>query len=167
MKAPLFILLSTNKNSMNPPDPEIVEILIVEDNPHDLALTQRALKKARLANNLHVCRDGEEALDFLYGEGAHAGRRTDQQPRVVLLDIKLPKVDGLEVLRRLKSDPRTKNIPVVMLTSSKEQRDVIESYNLGVNSYIVKPVNFEGFYSAVEQLGMYWLLVNQVPKQET
>ncbi|HEY8932986.1 MAG TPA: response regulator [Rariglobus sp.] len=144
---------------MNDPATDIAEILLVEDNPHDLALTQRALKKARLANNLHVCRDGEEALEFLFGEGSRPG-----QLRVVLLDLKLPKVDGLEVLRRLKSDARTKSIPVVMLTSSREQRDVIESYNLGVNSYIVKPVNFEGFATAVEQLGMYWLLVNQSPK---
>ncbi|MDF3059869.1 MAG: two-component system response regulator, partial [Rariglobus sp.] len=134
---------------MNTPAADSVEILIVEDNPNDLALTQRALKKARLANNLHVCRDGEEAMDFLFGEGAHAGRRADQFLRVVLLDLKLPKIDGLEVLRRMKSDPRTKAIPVVMLTSSKEQKDVIESYNLGVNSYIVKPVNFEGFSAAV------------------
>lgn len=151
---------------MNTPNSDTIEILLVEDNPHDLALTQRALKKARLANNLHVCRDGEEALEFIFCEGTHAGRRIDQVPRVILLDIKLPKVDGLEVLRRLKADPRTRTIPVVMLTSSKEQRDVIESYNLGVNSYIVKPVNFEGFSAAVEQLGMYWLLVNQSPKQE-
>jgi CheY-like chemotaxis protein len=139
---------------------------LVEDNPSDLALTQRALKKARLANNLHVCRDGEEALEFLFGEGAHAGRGPSRYPRVVLLDLKLPKVDGLEVLRRIKTDARTKTIPVVMLTSSREQRDVIESYNLGVNSYIVKPVNFEGFSAAVEQLGLYWLLVNQAPGQE-
>lgn len=152
---------------MNTPTPDIIEILLVEDNPHDLALTQRALTKARLANHLHVCRDGEEALDFLFGEGTYAGRRLDQPPRVVLLDIKLPKIDGIEVLRRLKADPKTRTIPVVMLTSSKEQRDVIESYNLGVNSYIVKPVNFEGFTSAVEQLGMYWLLVNQSPKTES
>jgi len=147
---------------MNDASPDIAEILLVEDNPHDLALTQRALKKARLANNLHVCRDGEEALNFLFGEGSRPG-----QLRVVLLDLKLPKVDGLEVLRRLKSDVRTRAIPVVMLTSSREQRDVIESYNLGVNSYIVKPVNFEGFAAAVEHLGMYWLLVNQSPKQGT
>jgi CheY-like chemotaxis protein len=151
---------------MNTPNSENVEILLVEDNPNDLALTRRALQKARLANSLHVCRDGEEALDFLFGEGTHAGRNV-QLPRVVLLDIKLPKVDGLEVLRRLKSDPRTKSVPVVMLTSSKEQKDVIESYNLGVNSYIVKPVNFEGFSAAVEQLGMYWLLVNQAPRLES
>jgi two-component system, response regulator len=152
---------------MNRAHPNGVEILLVEDNPNDLVLTQRALKKARLANNLHVCRDGVEALDFFFGEGTHDGPCIAPIPRVVLLDLKLPKVDGLEVLRRLKSDPRTKTIPVVMLTSSKEQRDVIESYNLGVNSYIVKPVNFEGFSAAVEQMGMYWLLVNQAPKQET
>lgn len=151
---------------MNIANPDSVEILIVEDNPSDLALTHRALKKARLANNLHVCRDGAEALEFLFGEGAFSQRSNGQFPRVVLLDLKLPKVDGLEVLRRLKSDPRTKSIPVVMLTSSKEQKDVVESYNLGVNSYIVKPVNFEGFSAAVEQLGMYWMLVNQAPKQE-
>lgn len=152
---------------MNSTNPDMVEILLVEDNPNDLALTQRALKKARLANNLHVCRDGAEALDFLFGEGVHTGRGLGRFPRVVLLDIKLPKVDGLEVLRRLKADPRTRTIPVVMLTSSREQRDVVESYNLGVNSYIVKPVNFEGFSSAVEQLGLYWLLVNQAPSQES
>jgi two-component system, response regulator len=145
--------------------PDGVEILIVEDNPNDLALTQRALKKARLANHVHVCRDGEEALDFLFGENAYACRPSDRTLRVVLLDLKLPKVDGLEVLRRMKADPRTKAIPVVMLTSSKEQRDVIESYHLGVNSYIVKPVNFEGFSAAVEQLGMYWLLVNHPPER--
>lgn len=150
---------------MTSPAPHSVEILIVEDNPSDLALTQRALKKARLANNLFVCRDGEEAIDFLFAEGPHVGRNVGDVSRVVLLDLKLPKIDGLEVLRRMKSDPRTRAIPVVMLTSSKEQRDVVESYNLGVNSYIVKPVNFDGFTAAVEQLGMYWLLVNQPPKQ--
>ncbi|CAM3118476.1 response regulator [Rariglobus hedericola] len=152
---------------MTTPNSDIIEILLVEDNPNDLALTQRALKKARLANHLHVCRDGAEALDFLFGEGVYAGRRLDQPPRVVLLDIKLPKVDGIEVLRRIKANPLTRTIPVVMLTSSKEQKDVVESYHLGVNSYIVKPVNFEGFASAVEQLGMYWLLVNQSPNRES
>jgi two-component system, response regulator len=140
------------------------EILLVEDNPHDLELTLRALKKARLINPVHVCRDGAEALDFIFAQGDHAGRDMKSPPKVVLLDIKLPKVDGLEVLRRLKSDPRTRPIPVVMLTSSNEQKDVIESYDLGVNSYIVKPVNSEGFFAAIEQVGFYWLLVNQPPQ---
>lgn len=144
-----------------------VEILLVEDNPNDLALTQRALKKARLANNLHVCRDGVEALEFLFGREGQAGVCDQTLPRVMLLDLKLPRVDGLEVLRRVKADARTRSMPVVMLTSSKEQSDVIESYNLGVNSYIVKPVNFEGFSAAVEHLGMYWLLVNEVPRHES
>ena len=145
-------------------DTSIVEILLVEDNPDDLQLTQRALKKANLANHIQVARDGEEALQFIFCEGPHAGRRVENGPKVVLLDLKLPKVDGKEVLARMKSDPRTKMIPVVVLTSSKEQSDLVESYNLGVNSYIVKPVNFEGFAAAVQHLGMYWLLLNQPPK---
>jgi CheY-like chemotaxis protein len=140
-----------------------VEILIVEDNPHDLEMTMRGLQKARLVNNIHVARDGEEALDFIFCEGPHAGRSMEDQPRVILLDIKLPKVDGLEVLTRLKADPRTSNIPVVMLTSSQEQSDLIQSYQQGVNSYIVKPVNFESFVQAVADLGMYWVLLNQPP----
>ena len=140
-----------------------VEILIVEDNPHDLEMTMRGLQKARLVNNIQVARDGEEALDFIFCEGAHAGRSFDDQPRVILLDIKLPKVDGLEVLARLKADPRTSNIPVVMLTSSQEQSDLVQSYQQGVNSYIVKPVNFESFVQAVADLGMYWVLLNQPP----
>ncbi|MGA2053235.1 MAG: response regulator [Opitutales bacterium] len=144
-----------------------VEILIVEDSPQDLELALRALKKANLTNQIQVARDGAEALEFLFCEGAYAGRKIENGPKVVLLDLKLPKVDGLEVLKRLKSDPRTKAIPVVVLTSSKEQRDVVESYKLGVNSYIVKPVNFEGFAAAVQELGMYWLLLNQPPKMET
>jgi CheY-like chemotaxis protein len=143
-----------------------VEILIVEDTPEDLELTLRALRKANLANHIEIARDGAEALDFIFGEGLHVGRKLEDGPRVVLLDLKLPKVDGLEVLKRIKGDPRTKMIPVVVLTSSKEQRDVIESYKLGVNSYIVKPVNFEGFAAAVRDLGMYWLLLNQPPKIE-
>lgn len=147
---------------MNPNSP--VEILLVEDNPEDLELAQRALRKANLTNRIHVARDGEEALEFIFCEGPHADRRIEDCPRVILLDLKLPKVEGLEVLRRLKADPRTRSIPVVVLTSSKEQNDVVESYNLGVNSYIVKPVNFEGFVGAVQQLGMYWLLLNQPPK---
>ena len=144
----------------------IVEILLVEDNLQDLRLTQRALKKANLANHIHVARDGQEALEFIFCEGEYAGRKIENAPKVILLDLKLPKVDGKEVLERIKSDPRTKMIPVVVLTSSKELCDVVESYNLGVNSYIVKPVNFEGFAAAVRQLGMYWLLHNQPPKME-
>lgn len=141
----------------------VVEILLVEDTPQDLELALRALRKAKLVNRVEVARDGVEALEFLFGEGAHAGRNLENGPKVVLLDLKLPRMDGLEVLRRVKSDPRTKTIPVVVLTSSKEQKDVVESYQLGVNSYIVKPVNFEGFAEAVRELGMYWLLLNQPP----
>jgi two-component system, response regulator len=144
--------------------PNAVEILIVEDTPQDLELALRALKKANLANNIQVARDGAEALEFIFGDGAHAGRKLEDGPKVILLDLKLPKVDGLEVLRRVKSDPRTKRIPVVVLTSSKEQNDVVESYKLGVNSYIVKPVNFERFAAAVQELGMYWLLLNHPDK---
>jgi two-component system response regulator len=138
----------------------IVEILLVEDSPADLELCLRALKKANLANHNQVARDGEEALEFIFGEGAFAGRQLVDGPKVILLDLKLPKVDGMEVLQRIKGDPRTKGIPVVVLTSSGEQRDVVESYQLGVNSYIVKPVNFERFAAAVQELGMYWLLLN-------
>lgn len=141
-----------------------IEILLVEDNPEDLQLTQRALRKANLANRIQVARDGAEALEFIFCEGAHAGRSIDEPPKLILLDLKLPKVDGLEVLRRIKSDPRTCSIPTVVLTSSREQTDVVESYRLGVNSYIVKPVNFEGFAKAVQELGMYWLLLNQPPQ---
>jgi CheY-like chemotaxis protein len=141
----------------------IIEILLVEDNLQDLQLTQRALNKSGLANHIQVARDGEEALQFLFCEGPYAGRKFENGPKMVLLDLKLPKVDGKEVLARLKSDPRTKMIPVVVLTSSKEQSDLVESYKLGVNSYIVKPVNFEGFIAAVQDLGMYWLLLNQPP----
>lgn len=143
-----------------------IEILLVEDNQDDLDMTLRALRKANLANHIQIARDGAEALDFIFCQGAHAGRKIENGPKVILLDLKLPKIDGLEVVKRIKSDPRTKAIPVVMLTSSKEQKDVIESYRLGVNSYIVKPVNFEGFAAAVQELGMYWLLLNQSPKLE-
>ena len=142
----------------------VIEVLIVEDNPQDLELTMRALRKANLSNRIQVARDGKEALDFIFGEGPFTGRKIDNGPKVVLLDLKLPKVDGLEVLKKVKSDPRTKTIPVVVLTSSKEQTDVVESYALGVNSYIVKPVGFEGFAAAVGDLGLYWLLLNQPPK---
>ena len=144
----------------------IVEVLLVEDSPQDLELALRAFKKANLTNRIEVARDGAEALEFLFCEGAHAGRKIEDGPKVVLLDLKLPKIDGMEVLRRMKRDPRTKTIPVVVLTSSSEQRDVVESYNLGVNSYIVKPVNFERFVAAVQELGYYWLLLNQPPKGE-
>lgn len=143
---------------------ESIEVLIVEDSPDDLEMTLRALKKAHLANRIQVARDGAEALEFIFGTGAHQGRKVENGPRVILLDLKLPKVDGLEVLRRVKGDPRTRVIPVVVLTSSKEQPDVAECYKLGVNSYIVKPVNFETFASAVAELGMYWLLLNHPPE---
>lgn len=143
-----------------------VEILLVEDNPQDVKLTLRALTKAALSNRIHVARDGAEALDFLFCTGAYTDRKIDDAPNVVLLDLKLPKVDGLEVIRQIKGDPRTASIPIVVLTSSKEQCDVVRSYQLGVNSYIVKPVNFEGFLKAVQDIGMYWLLLNQPPKLE-
>jgi two-component system response regulator len=143
-----------------------VEILLVEDNPNDVELTLHALGKYRLSSRVFVVRDGAEAIDFLFSEGQYAGR-TPENPRVVLLDLKLPKVSGTEVLHRIKSDPRTKSIPVVVLTSSNEERDILESYRLGANSYILKPVDFEQFTSSVKQLGLYWLLVNQAPAMET
>jgi two-component system response regulator len=145
-------------------DTNEVEILIVEDNQDDLDMALRALRKANLTNKIQTVRDGAEALGFIFCEGAFAGRKFENPPKVILLDLKLPKVDGMEVLKRVKGDERTKMIPVVILTSSKEQKDVIDSYNLGVNSYIVKPVNFEQFAAAVQELGMYWLLLNQPPK---
>jgi two-component system response regulator len=140
-----------------------VEILLVEDNPNDVELTLRALKKNNLTNSVHVVKDGAEALDYIFATGAYASRDINHHPKVILLDLKLPKVDGLEVLRRLKSDERTKVIPVVVLTSSKEERDLVESYELGANSYIAKPVDFESFVKAVSELGLYWLLLNQPP----
>jgi two-component system, response regulator len=146
---------------------EAVEILLVEDNPRDLELTLRALEMANLSNAIQVARDGAEALEFIFCEGAHAGRRFEERPKLILLDLKLPKVDGLEVLQRVKGDPRTRMIPVVILTTSEEQRDRIESYQLGVNSYIVKPVNFERFATAVRDLGFYWLLLNQPHPRES
>jgi CheY-like chemotaxis protein len=140
-----------------------VEILLVEDNQDDLDMTFRALRKANLTNHIQAVRDGAEALDFIFCQGAFVGRKFESAPKVILLDLKLPKINGMDVLKRIKSDPRTKMIPVVVLTSSKEQKDVIESYNLGVNSYMVKPVNFEGFAATVKDLGMYWVLLNQPP----
>ena len=141
-----------------------VEILLVEDNPNDVELTLRALKKHNITNKVHVVRDGAEALDYIFANNAYAHRRVEDHPRVILLDLKLPKVDGLEVLRKIKSDERTKVIPVVVLTSSKEERDLVESYRLGANSYITKPVDFESFVKAVSELGLYWLLLNQPPR---
>ncbi len=145
-------------------DSSIIELLLVEDNPQDLELALRSLRKVNLANHIEVARDGAEALDIIFCEGPHAGRKMADGPRVILLDLKLPKVDGLEVLKRVKGDPRTRSIPVVVLTSSKEQRDIIESYHLGVNSYIVKPVNFDGFTDAMRDVGVYWLMLNQSPR---
>jgi two-component system response regulator len=144
-------------------NPLPVEILLVEDNPSDAELALYALKKHNLANYIHIVRDGAEALDFMFCAGDYAGRRMKDSPKVILLDLKLPKVDGLEVLRRIKADPRTRATPVVALTSSREERDIVESYRLGVNSYIVKPVDFEQFAEAVRQLGLYWVLLNQPP----
>lgn len=142
---------------------ESLEILLVEDNAHDVELTLRAFKKHNLSNRVQVCRDGAEALDYLFGEGEFQGRNVENAPRVVLLDLKLPKINGLEVLQRIKSDPRTQKVPVVVMTSSKEERDLVDSYRIGVNSYIVKPVNFEQFTEAVQKVGLYWLLLNQSP----
>jgi CheY-like chemotaxis protein len=140
-----------------------VEILYVEDNPNDIELTLHAFTKFHLANDIVIARDGEEALDLLFGKDRLETGELNNTPRVILLDLKLPKVDGLEVLRKVKSDDRTKMIPVVVLTSSREEKDIIESYRLGVNSYIVKPVDFEKFVEAVKTFGLYWLLINQPP----
>ena len=140
-----------------------VEILLVEDNPTDAELAIRALKKSNLANKLFWVKDGAEALDFLFATGVYADRQVCNGPKVIMLDLRLPKVDGMEVLRRVKDDERTRTIPVVVLTSSKEDRDVAESYKLGVNSYISKPVEFDEFAKTVSELGLYWLLVNRPP----
>lgn len=140
---------------------EDIEILLVEDNPDDAALALRALRKGNVTTKIEHVIDGEQALDFLFCSGGYAGRSPENRPRLILLDLKLPKVDGLEVLQRIKADPATRAIPVVMLTSSREERDLVESYQLGVNSYVVKPVDFEQFSEAVRQLGLYWLLLNQ------
>jgi two-component system response regulator len=138
-------------------------ILLVEDNPDDELLTLRALRKNDVTGEVVVARDGVEALDYLFGTGAHAGRDTSVMPQLILLDLKLPKIDGLEVLRRLRADERTRLLPVVILTSSREQQDMLEGYGLGANSYVRKPVNFEQFVRAVEQLKLYWLILNEAP----
>ncbi|HXB32928.1 MAG TPA: response regulator [Puia sp.] len=140
-----------------------VEVLLVEDNIHDAEMTIRSLKKVNLANNLVHVKDGEEALEFIFAKGKFAGPDLVNAPKLILLDIKMPKVDGIEVLRRIKADEATRCIPVVIMTSSKEELDIVSSYELGVNSYVVKPVDFEGFAKAVSELGLYWLITNQPP----
>jgi len=143
------------------PQHDEIEILLVEDNADDVELCLHALRKEKLSNKIHVARDGEEALDFLFARGNHNGRLPEQLPRLVLLDLKLPKIDGIQVLQQVKSASATKCIPVVVLTSSREERDLVNSYQLGVNSYLQKPVDFEEFRTIVKQLGLYWLVVNQ------
>ena len=138
-------------------------ILLVEDNPDDELLMLRALRKNKITGEVVVARDGVEALDYLFGEGSYAGRDTSVMPQLILLDLKLPRIDGLEVLRRLRSDERTRLLPVVILTSSREQQDMLDGYGLGANSYVRKPVNFEQFVRAVEQLKLYWLILNEAP----
>ena len=140
------------------------EILLVEDNPNDAEMTKRALSKHNLGNRVHWVRDGQEALDYLLCQGGYSARDSNQQPKLVLLDIKMPKIDGIEVLRRMKSDPGTREIPVVVMTSSNEEQDVVESYRLGVNSYIVKPIEFSAFLETVAKIGLYWVLTNRVPQ---
>lgn len=141
-----------------------VEILLVEDNPNDAEMTIRALKKNHLANNLIHLSNGADALDFIFGTGTFTGRDTDIKPKLILLDIKMPRVDGIDVLRKVKSDEKTKEIPIVMLTSSQEDPDIQTCYRLGVNSYIVKPVEFDNFVKAVSDLGLYWMVLNHTPK---
>ena len=141
----------------------VVEILLVEDDPNDVELTLRALQRNKLSNKVYIVKDGAEALDFVFCKGAYENRKDCDSPKVILLDLKLPKVDGLEVLRRIRENGEKKFIPVVVLTSSKEETDIIKSYRLGVNSYIVKPVDFDKFAGAVSQIGLYWLLLNHPP----
>ena len=144
-----------------------VEILLVDDSQEDVDLTLHALRSENLANHVFVARDGEEALDFLFCTGPHAGRSCDHPPKLVLLDLKMPKIDGMQVLKQIKGDPRTKTIPVVLMTSSREERDMVGGYELGVNSYIQKPINFGEFQEVIRQLGYYWLAVNQPPPSGT
>ena len=141
----------------------VIEILLVEDNPDDVELALLALEEYNVANRIHVVRDGAEALDFIFHRGPYEGREAADNPRVILLDLKLPLVDGMEVLRQIKADPRTRRIPVVMMTSSNQEKDMMESYDLGVNSYIVKPVDFDQFKESMRSLGFYWLLLNALP----
>jgi two-component system, response regulator len=142
-----------------------IEILLVEDNPTDAELTMRALKRKNLINKLVWVKDGAEALDFLFAKGEYSDRNVDDLPKLILLDLRMPKVDGLEVLHEIKADDRTKSIPVVVLTSSKEDRDIVESYKLGVNSYVSKPVEFDEFIDAVSTMGFYWILINKPPSE--
>ena len=148
------------------PEPQPVEILLVEDNPNDVELTLQALRASHLANEIKVVRDGAEALDFIMCRGAYSDRDIGNGPKVILLDLKLPKVDGIEVLRQTKADPRTKVIPIVVLTSSTQDKDIVESYQLGVNSYIAKPVDFQQFMESVNHLGLYWLVYNRSPQPD-
>ncbi|MGD0823420.1 MAG: response regulator [Terriglobales bacterium] len=145
---------------------EELDILLVEDSPEDVDLALHTLEREKLANHIFVVRDGAEALDFIFCHGAFTHRSFEHPPKLVLLDLKLPKVDGMEVLKRIKSDPRTKTIPVVIMTSSKEERDLVASYNLGANSYIQKPVDFDQFRETVKTVGLYWLVINQPPVME-
>jgi two-component system response regulator len=142
---------------------QLVEVLLVEDNPDDVTLAMFAFKKNNFGNRVHVVRDGAEALEYLFATGAYANRKIEQTPRLILLDLNLPKVGGLEVLRQIKADPRTRSTPVVMMTTSREESDLITSYSLGVNSYIVKPVDFQQFVECARTLGLYWLLLNEPP----
>ena len=146
--------------------PEDIEILLVDDNVSDVELTIHTLRKNNLANSIHVAQDGKEALDFIFCRGQYAGREMAKRPKVILLDLKLPKVDGLKVLKAIRSDERTRSIPVVILTSSKEQRDLVEGYHLGASAYIQKPVDFDDFRKTIREIGIFWLLVNEPPPVE-
>lgn len=154
--------MTDGENAMLSSEP--VEILLVEDNPHDLELTVRALRRQNLANRILALRDGAAALDFLFGRGEWEGRDISETPRVMFLDLKLPKVDGLEVLRTVRAEPRIRHVPIVIVTSSAEERDRVASYDFGVNSYVVKPIDFDSFAKTMAELGFYWLAVNRPPR---
>jgi len=143
---------------------DIVDILLIEDNPNDVEMALRSLKKNKLTNRVHVARDGEEALNFIFCKGDFIERNINDIPKMILLDLKLPKINGLEVLKQIKNDPRTQKIPVVVLTISRDEEDSKEAYRLGVNSYILKPVDFDQFINSVRQIGFYWMLINEFPK---